>query len=342
MENIYEKVVKLTAEILKSWKANPGVVSPFSSSSSQHQEVSDNHLEHYVPKPSTETTSDVSSIFNSDLFTNGGEKMTEKTLDVNASETTNTSYTNPGSATTEPDPQSAIAITKSDVPHGSSDVDGVNTYSTTANSTEEAPASGDTTEPMAKAEDCPNCNKPMNMCMCDGMNKAADMCPGCNKPMAECSCVTKSAHSCPTCGGDSCKDCGKSLHLCNCAGMSKVTGDRSEDAKDIVKDADGDSDKDSSADTDDDSDLEKKEFSTTRRKQLAREGKAMGDGSYPIESEQDLKNAIRSWGRGGADPKVKQHIIRRAKAMGKQSVLPEGWMKDMQKSEWAGFFLPVD
>jgi hypothetical protein len=248
MENIYEKVVKLTAEILKSWKANPGVVSPFSSSSSQHQEVSDNHLEHYVPKPSTETTSDVSSIFNSDLFTNGGEKMTEKTLDVNASETTNTSYTNPGSATTEPDPQSAIAITKSDVPHGSSDVEGVNTYSTTANSTEEAPADGETTEPMEKAE----------------------MCTGCDKPMSECSCVTKSMHSCPTCGGDSCPDCGKAMHLCNCAGMSKVTGNRSEDAKDIVKDADGDSD----------SAEESKETPAEKEKEQAEIKKSIWGGSF--------------------------------------------------------------
>lgn len=177
MENIYEKVVKLTAEILKSWKSNPGVVSPFSSSSSQHTEVSDNHLEYYVPTPSTETTSDVSSIFNSDLFTNGGEKMTEKTLDVNASETTENSYANPGSATTEPDPQSEIAITKSaEIP--------TTQVGTTANTTTEAPSDGDTTEPMEKAADCPDCNKPMTMCMCDGMTKAeSDKCSHCGQPM---------------------------------------------------------------------------------------------------------------------------------------------------------------
>ena len=64
MENIYEKVVKLTAEILKSWTPNPGVVSPFSSSSSQHSEESDNHLEYYVKKPSIVETVDISSMFN--------------------------------------------------------------------------------------------------------------------------------------------------------------------------------------------------------------------------------------------------------------------------------------
>ncbi len=177
MENIYEKVVKLTAEILKSWTPNPGVVSPFSSSSSQHSEPSDNYLEHYVPTPSTETNSDVSSIFNSDLFTNGGEKMTEKTLDVNASETTDTSYTNSVSATTEPDPQSEITITKSaEIP--------TTQVGTTANTTTEAPSDGDTTEPMEKAADCPDCGKSMTLCACSGMTKAdGDTCAACGQKM---------------------------------------------------------------------------------------------------------------------------------------------------------------
>ena len=95
------------------------------------------------------------------------------------------------------------------------------------------------------------------------------------------------------------------------------------------------------ADADED-DLEKKEFSDARRKQLAREGKAMPDGSYPIVTEQDLKNAIRSWGRGGAKPADKAHIIRRAKALGKYDLIPDDWKNDMQKSVWGGSFFPVD
>ena len=175
MENIYGKVVKLTAEILKSWKSNPGVVSPFSSSSSQHQEISDNHLEYYVQKPSTEATPDVASMFNSDLFTNGGEKMTDKTLDVDSSTTTQAQYSNPGTSTTEPDAQSAIAITKStEIP--------TTTVGTTANTTTEAPKGGETTEPMEKAEDCPDCGKSMTMCMCDGMKKSS-ACPHCGQDM---------------------------------------------------------------------------------------------------------------------------------------------------------------
>jgi len=52
MESNYDKVVKLTAEILKSWTPDPGTVSPFSSSSSNHSEINDNHLEYYVQQDS--------------------------------------------------------------------------------------------------------------------------------------------------------------------------------------------------------------------------------------------------------------------------------------------------
>jgi hypothetical protein len=174
MESLNEKILKITADILKSWQSNAGVVSPFSSSSSQHVEQSDNHLEHYVPAQSNKTTEDVASIFNSNIFTNGGNQVTDKALDVNSSTTEDKSYTNPGSSTTEPDPQSEIAITKSaEIPH--------TTVGTTANTTTEAPSSGETTEPMKKQADtcphcsgdmCSDCKKAMTMCMCDGMAKA--------------------------------------------------------------------------------------------------------------------------------------------------------------------------
>lgn len=193
MENIHKRIVEITADILKSWTPSPGTVSPFSSSSSQHAEQNDNHIEYYVPKQATKETTDVASIFNSDLFTNGGEKMTDKALDVNTSETTENSYTNPGSSTTEPDPQSGIAITKAAEP---------TSVGTTANTTQEAPAKGETTEPMSKdvdgdakepdadsddmkkAEDCPTCGKTMTLCECSGMSKAeGDKCPSCGQAM---------------------------------------------------------------------------------------------------------------------------------------------------------------
>jgi transcription elongation factor Elf1 len=196
MDNVYDKVVKLTAEILKSWSPDPGTVTPFSSSSSQHQEVSDNHLEHYVKQNVISENADIASMFDSNLFTNGGEKkMTEKTLDVNASTTADNSYSNPGSSTTEPDAQSAIAITKSaEIPP--------TTVGTTANTTEEAPSKGETTEPVEKSADCPDCGKSMTLCECSGMNKAAN-CPDCGKAMTMCMCdgMNKAAaEKCPHCG----------------------------------------------------------------------------------------------------------------------------------------------
>ena len=72
-------------------------------------------------------------------------------------------------------------------------------------------------------------------------------------------------------------------------------------------------------------DLVKRKFTTEQRRRMAEEGKAMPDGSYPIANRTDLMNAIRSWGRGGADPKVKEHIKRRAKALGASDMIPDNW-----------------
>jgi hypothetical protein len=71
--------------------------------------------------------------------------------------------------------------------------------------------------------------------------------------------------------------------------------------------------------------LVKRNFTAAQRKKMAEEGKAMPDGSYPIANRTDLMNAIRSWGRGGADPKVKAHIKRRARALGASDMIPENW-----------------
>lgn len=72
-------------------------------------------------------------------------------------------------------------------------------------------------------------------------------------------------------------------------------------------------------------DLVKRKFTTEQRKKMAEEGTAMPDGSYPIANKTDLMNAIRSWGRGGAEPAVKAHIKRRAKALGASDMIPENW-----------------
>lgn len=72
-------------------------------------------------------------------------------------------------------------------------------------------------------------------------------------------------------------------------------------------------------------DFAKRKFSAESRRRMAESGNAMPDGSYPIGNRSDLENAIRSWGRGGSDPKVKSHIKRRAKELGAEDMIPENW-----------------
>jgi len=73
--------------------------------------------------------------------------------------------------------------------------------------------------------------------------------------------------------------------------------------------------------------LEKREFSTAERKERAKSGHALPDGSFPIDNKSDLKNAIRAYGRAKDKAKAKAHIISRAKALGASDLLPENWTK---------------
>ena len=63
------------------------------------------------------------------------------------------------------------------------------------------------------------------------------------------------------------------------------------------------------------------------RERLAKEGKALPDGSYPIRNANDLKNAIQAYGRSkpGSRAAVRKHIMRRAKALKKQDLIPAKW-----------------
>lgn len=84
---------------------------------------------------------------------------------------------------------------------------------------------------------------------------------------------------------------------------------------------------------------EKRDFNTKERQQLADTGAAMKDGSYPIKNEQDLKNAIQSFGRAKDPEAVKAHIKSRARALGLTNLLPEEWT-GTKKSLWDGSFDP--
>ena len=63
------------------------------------------------------------------------------------------------------------------------------------------------------------------------------------------------------------------------------------------------------------------------RERLAKEGKALPDGSYPIRNVNDLKNAIKAYGRSKEEDraKVRSHIKKQAKALGKADLIPEEW-----------------
>ena len=71
-----------------------------------------------------------------------------------------------------------------------------------------------------------------------------------------------------------------------------------------------------------------RDFDAEARKRLAGEGKAMPDGSFPIVTEEDLRNAIQAIGRAKDPAKAKAHIKKRARALGKGDLIPEGWSLD--------------
>lgn len=71
--------------------------------------------------------------------------------------------------------------------------------------------------------------------------------------------------------------------------------------------------------------VDAREFKTKERKDLADKGNALPDGSFPIKSEQDLKNAIQAVGRAKDKAAAKAHIKKRARALGLESLIPAGW-----------------
>jgi len=76
----------------------------------------------------------------------------------------------------------------------------------------------------------------------------------------------------------------------------------------------------------------KREYSEEARTEMATEGIAMEDGSFPIKTVADLKNAIRAYGRAKDKEKAKRHIVKRAQALMEQGLIPEEWMSDLGKS----------
>jgi len=81
---------------------------------------------------------------------------------------------------------------------------------------------------------------------------------------------------------------------------------------------------------------EKRDYSTASRERMAGTGAAMPDGSFPIANATDLRNAIQSVGRAKSYQAAKEHIIRRARALGLVDMLPEDWKPGVRKTMWGG------
>jgi uncharacterized membrane protein YkoI len=70
----------------------------------------------------------------------------------------------------------------------------------------------------------------------------------------------------------------------------------------------------------------KRAFNEDMRTQMAEEGKALPDGSFPISNVEDLKNAISAYGRAKDKEAAKNHIMKQAKAMGQEKLIPANWV----------------
>lgn len=76
-------------------------------------------------------------------------------------------------------------------------------------------------------------------------------------------------------------------------------------------------------------DAGKRAFSKGERKALAKKGHAMSDGSYPIETREDVDNAIRLSGSGDASKSaVRAHIREQAARIGASDMIPDSWSGD--------------
>jgi hypothetical protein len=78
-----------------------------------------------------------------------------------------------------------------------------------------------------------------------------------------------------------------------------------------------------------------RDFSQAARAKAKKKGAAMPDGSFPIETTGDLKNAVRAIGRASKDKRaaVWAHIRKRAKALGASNLVPSNTRMAEELSE---------
>ncbi len=72
----------------------------------------------------------------------------------------------------------------------------------------------------------------------------------------------------------------------------------------------------------------KRMYSREQREEMAENGEALEDGSFPIADEADLKNAIQAFGRAGDKAAAKAHIMKRAEELGLDDLIPADWLQE--------------
>lgn len=75
----------------------------------------------------------------------------------------------------------------------------------------------------------------------------------------------------------------------------------------------------------------KRAFTEDVRNQMAKEGTALPDGSYPISNIDDLKNAIMAYGRAKDKSAAKKHIMKRARALNQEKLIPSNWVSGSEE-----------
>lgn len=77
----------------------------------------------------------------------------------------------------------------------------------------------------------------------------------------------------------------------------------------------------------------RRDYSAAERKELAKSGKAMPNGSFPIVDREDLEDAIKLAGHANDVGAAKRHIRKRAKALGLSNLIPDSWDSDNDGDE---------
>lgn len=77
----------------------------------------------------------------------------------------------------------------------------------------------------------------------------------------------------------------------------------------------------------DDSDAELAVITRRKRMELAKDKKALPDGSFPIRNVSDLKNAVYAYGRAkpGKRGLVRRHIAKMARQLDRKDLIPQNW-----------------